>query len=288
MSDVEANISKLRRMVRECTLCPRSCRVDRTAGQSGFCGAGAEAVVASAGPHFGEEPPLVGAGGSGTIFLAGCNLRCVFCQNRDISHRLNGRPSSPADLADAALRLAGGGCENINFVTPTHFGHVVAEAVHIARGRGLTVPVVYNCGGYESAEAVDLLEGLVEIYMPDFKYADASAGEKYSAAADYPRIARAALARMYRQVGPLAADARGVATRGVLVRHLVMPGDVACSREVIDIVAETAPGCGINVMGQYRPAHRAAEFPELADRPYADEIRSLREYAASKGLRRVD
>jgi putative pyruvate formate lyase activating enzyme len=285
---VEANIAALREVVRDCTLCPQHCHVDRTAGEVGFCGVGAGAVVASAGAHFGEEPVLVGAGGSGTIFFSGCNLRCVFCQNWDISHDTPGTRTEAERLAETALRLQRGGCENVNFVTPTHVSHVVAAGVHAARQRGLTVPIVYNCGGYESVETLRLLEGLVQIYMPDFKYADASAGAKYSHAADYPQVATVALAEMHRQVGPLVTDARGVATRGVLVRHLVMPDGVARGREVIDIVAETAPGCAVNVMGQYRPAYRARESPELDARASMDEVRSLREYATRKGLRRVD
>jgi putative pyruvate formate lyase activating enzyme len=261
--------------------------VDRLAGAVGACRVGAEAVVASAGPHFGEEPPLVGAGGSGTIFLAGCGLRCAFCQNADISQSTEGRPASPGRLAELALSLQEAGCVNVNFVTPTHVAHAVAEAAWIARGRGLGVPIVYNCGGYESVEVLRLLGGLVEIYMPDFKYASAEAGRKYSGVEDYPAIARAALEEMHRQVGPLVLDERGVARRGVLVRHLVMPGDLAGSRQVIDMVAAAAPGCTINVMAQYHPAYRAAEYPELLGRPSADEIARLRAHATSRGLATV-
>jgi len=274
----------LREMIRGCTLCPRRCGVDRTAGQLGACGVAEAAVVASAGPHFGEEPVLVGAGGSGTIVFCGCNLGCVFCQNYDISHSVDGRPCPPAKIAALAVGLERRGCENINFVTPTHVAHAVAEAIEIARSQGRTVPIVYNCGGYESLEVLKLLDGLIEIYMPDFKYASADAGRKYSGVPDYPAAAERALAEMFRQVGPLELDGRGVATRGVLVRHLVMPGDIALSREVIDIVSRTAPACTINVMAQYRPAGRAAEFPELAARPAAAEVESLRDRATDAGL----
>ena len=282
------NISRLNEIIRDCTLCPRNCHVDRTAETLGACGVGAQAIVASAGPHFGEEPVLVGRGGSGTIFFCGCNLHCVFCQNFDISRSTDGQEVSLEQIADLALRLEDQGCENVNFVTPTHVAHVVAEAVHMARGRGLTVPVVYNCGGYESADTLRLLEGLIEIYMPDFKYADADAGRMYSGVDEYPNVAEAALKEMYRQVGALETDGRGVAQRGVLVRHLVMPGDAAHSREVIDIVARAAPGCAINMMGQYRPAYRAAEFSALSARPSASQVQTLRKYAASKGLLRAD
>ncbi len=274
--------------------------MDRTAGKVGACRIGAQAVVASAGPHFGEEPVLVGHGGSGTIFLAGCNLGCVFCQNWDISHTTDGTPCSPDVIAQMALSLQRRGCVNVNFVTPTHVAHAVAEAVWRARAAGLTVPIVYNCGGYEAVETLRLLEGLVDIYMPDFKYAettppklverrlDAQAGEKYSGAKNYPQVAQEALAEMYRQVGPLQVNDDGVGTRGVLVRHLVMPADLAHSRQVIDIVARTAPACAINVMGQYHPAGEASRFPELLAHPAADEISALRRYATSLGLVRVD
>ncbi|HEV57455.1 MAG TPA: radical SAM protein [Phycisphaerales bacterium] len=279
-------------LVRDCVLCPRACHVDRMAGQLGACRCGARAVVASAGPHFGEERCLVGTGGSGTIFLAGCNLDCVFCQNCDISHppsvRAAGREIEPEQIAALALGLEARGCENINFVSPTHVAHAVAEAVAIARQEGLRVPIVYNCGGYDSVETLHRLEGLIEVYMPDFKWADADAGRRYSGVPDYPAIATAALREMYRQVGPLVTDARGVAVRGVLVRHLVMPGDLARSREVIDFVAAAAPACAINVMAQYRPCHRAAEYPELLAPVARRTVAALRQYAVDRGLVRAD
>lgn len=282
------NVIRLRDILRECTLCPQNCRVDRLAGQLGTCGIGAQAVVASACAHFGEEPVLVGRGGSGTIFLAGCNLDCVFCQNFDISHSVTGQVMTPSQLARLALDLQQRRCANINFVSPTQVSHSVAEAVVLARQKGLTVPVVYNCGGYESAGTLGLLEGLVEIYMPDFKWAGAEAGKRFSGVSDYPTVAAAALAEMFRQVGPLQLDERGLATRGVLVRHLVMPGNLAHSREAIEMIASAAPGCAVNVMGQYRPAYRAREYPELMGCAATEEVRSLREHATSLGLVRVD
>jgi len=286
-SNLPDNIRQLRDLIVGCRLCPRRCGADRSAGEFGACRIGDEALIASAGPHFGEEPVLVGRGGSGTIFLSGCNLDCVFCQNADISHSAEGREISPAQLADLALRLASGGCSNINFVTPTHVSHAIAEAIVLARRGGLAVPVVYNCGGYESVETLRLLEGLVEIYMPDYKYADPAAG-RYSGVDDYPSVATAALAEMYRQVGPLDVDDCGLAAAGVLVRHLVLPGDLAHSREVIEIVARTAPGCALNVMAQYRPCFRAAEYPELLSRPSHEDVQSLRAYAQSLGLQRPE
>jgi len=277
----------LRELIRHCALCPRRCGVDRAAGETGACRIGAEAKVASVGAHFGEEPVLVGRGGSGTIFFAGCNLDCVFCQNHDISHSSRGQVVSPAQLAELMLSLQADGCENVNFVTPTHVAHAMAEAVVLARSRGLALRIVYNCGGYESVETLKGLDGLIEIYMPDFKWADAEAGQAYSGVPDYPQVAEAALAEMFRQVGPLCADDRGVATRGVLVRHLVMPNDLARSRDVIDTVARVAPGCTINVMGQYRPCFRAGEFPELMAAVSSTELADLRAHATSLGLQRA-
>jgi putative pyruvate formate lyase activating enzyme len=287
MADILANIQSLKQVIRRCAMCPRQCHVDRTAGQVGDCRIGHQAVVASAGPHFGEEPVFVGRGGSGTIFFSGCNLDCVFCQNFDISHCAEGRTATPGQIAKIALSLQRRGCVNINFVTPTHVAHAMAEAIMIARAGGLTVPIVYNCGGYESVPTLQWLDGLIDIYMPDFKWADDAAGRKYSGVPNYPTIAAAALAEMFRQVGPLRTDDHDAATRGVLIRHLVMPGDLARSRQVIDIVARTAPGCAINVMEQYHPAFRASEFQELSGRPDAACVKSLRDYAKTKGLRLV-
>jgi putative pyruvate formate lyase activating enzyme len=286
--DLPANVMRLREILRDCTLCPRNCRVDRTAGEFGACGVGERAVVASAGLHFGEESVLVGRGGSGTIFLGGCNLDCVFCQNYDISQDVAGKPVTPAQLAALALDLQRQGAENVNFVSPSHVAHAVAEAVVLARRDGLERPTVYNCGGYDALSTLRLLEGLVDIYMPDFKWASDEAGREYSGVADYPAVAQAALAEMFRQVGALELDARGVAKRGVLVRHLVMPGDLARGRRVLELVARSAPGCRVNVMGQYRPAYRALEFPPLGEPLRREEVDSLREYAESLGLMRVD
>jgi putative pyruvate formate lyase activating enzyme len=277
-------IQQLQQMIRHCHLCPRCCGVDRAAGQRGACRTGTLAAVASYGPHFGEEQVLVGQGGSGTIFFQGCNLACVFCQNHDISQQDGGEPMQPTELAELMLQLQAKGCENVNLVTPTHVAHAAAEAIVLARGRGLRLPIVYNCGGYESLETLKLLDGLIEIYMPDFKYADAAAAKRYSGVDNYPAVAKVALAEMHRQVGPLKLDGRGVAQGGVLVRHLVMPGDVACGREVIDAVARVAPGAAINIMAQYHPAHRAVAFPELLDRPRRHDIQLLQDYARERGL----
>jgi len=286
MVEIPDNVIQLRNILTCCRLCPRKCGVDRTKGEIGACRIGAVARVSSAMPHFGEEPILVGNGGSGTIFFTGCNLDCVFCQNYDISHSDQGDPGSAQEIAQLALGLERRGCENINFVTPTHVSHAVAEAIVIGRSAGLSIPTVYNCGGYESVEVLRLLGRLIDIYMPDFKYADAQMAKKYSGVSDYPKVATAALSEMYHQVGPLQVNDEQVALKGVLVRHLVLPNDIGRSKKVIDIIAKAAPGCAINIMAQYRPAYRAREFPELMNQPSPATVRSLRAYADECGLRR--
>ena len=268
-----------------CRICPRLCEVDRQAGRKGFCGVGAVPLVSSAGPHYGEESPLVGQGGSGTIFLAGCNLGCVFCQNFSISHGRDGQPTTPEQIARIMLLLQQRGCENVNFVTPTHVTPWLMEAVRLARLDGLSVPIVYNCGGYERLQTLRLLEGTVDIYMPDAKYWDSERAERYSGAPDYPDVMRAALKEMHRQVGDLDIVG-GVARRGLLIRHLVMPDEAAGSRCVLEFIArEISPASYVNVMDQYRPTHRAHEFPEIARRPTLQEYGSARDRALSLGLR---
>jgi len=284
MTDMPENVKQLRTMLKSCRLCPRRCHVDRTNGELGACGIGASAVVSSAQPHFGEESILVGSGGSGTIFFSGCNLECVFCQNCDISQSNQGQTVTSDDIAELAARLHQLGCENINFVTPTHIAHTVAETIVIMRRNGIDLPTVYNCGGYESLEVLRLLQGLIDIYMPDFKYADADMGLKYSGVEDYPDIATQALEEMYRQAGPIQLDQNQVAQKGVLVRHLVLPHAESNSQNTIDLVAQSAPGCTINVMGQYRPCYRAGEFPQLNAYPSPHTIQNLRQYAAQRGL----
>ncbi len=213
-----------------CTLCPRRCGSDRRSGADGVCGIGDRAVVASAGPHFGEEAPISGRRGSGTIFFSGCNLLCSFCQNSDISHGRAGRTVTARELAGIMLQLQDTGCHNINLVTPSHIVPQVLAALDIAAGEGLTLPLVYNTGGYDSLDTLRRLEGIVDIYMPDFKYASGEVADRLSGAPDYPEVARAALTEMHRQTGDLVLDAAGVARRGLLVRHLVLPGDQAGTR----------------------------------------------------------
>jgi putative pyruvate formate lyase activating enzyme len=272
----------------ECRLCPRQCGVNRARGEIGYCGIGREAIVASYGPHFGEEAPLVGIGGSGTIFFSGCNLRCIFCQNYDISLHGEGRHVTPAQLAAMMLSLQQRACHNINFVTPTHVLPQILEALVIAASDGLRVPIVWNCGGYESSEAIRLLEGIVDIYMPDFKYGDAEAAKEFSNAPDYPEKAEAAVREMHGQVGDLDIGSRGIARRGLLVRHLVMPGKVAGTDKVMRILASISPNTYVNIMSQYRPCAGAVGHPVIGRRIRYEEYRDALAAARAAGLKRVD
>jgi putative pyruvate formate lyase activating enzyme len=243
-----------------------------------------EPLVSSFGPHFGEEPPLVGVGGSGTIFFAGCNLACAFCQNFDISHGRLGQPVAPGDIAELALALEARGCHNINLVTPTHVTPQVAEAIETARRKGLRAPIVYNCGGYESLDMLHAIEGLVEIYMPDAKYWDPETARRLSQAPDYPEVMRRAIREMHRQVGDLEVVG-GVARRGLLVRHLVMPGQTDQARGILDFLArDISPRTYVNVMPQYRPTYRAHEHPEVDRRPTGQEVAAARDHAIMLGL----
>ena len=267
-----------------CTLCPRECRVYRSRGETGFCAIGETPIVSSVGPHFGEESVLVSTGGSGTIFFAGCNLDCIFCQNYDISHERRGRPVTVEQLARSMLDLQRSGCANINFVTPTHVIAPVAAALELARKNGLTLPTVYNTGGYDSVETLRLIDGFVDIYMPDMKYADAEIGQELSGVPDYPAVNFAAVTEMHRQVGDLKTE-RGVATRGLLVRHLILPENLAGSFEIIDFLSDAlSPSTTINVMAQYHPCYKAASKPKTNRRPTPEEIQSARQYAIKKGL----
>jgi len=270
-----------------CDLCPRQCRAARPRGDTGLCKGGLLPRVSSMGPHFGEEAPLVGRNGSGTIFFTGCSLGCAFCQNYDISHYLDGQEVSPAELARMMLELEALGCPNINLVTPTHFVPQILRAVALAAGEGLHVPLVYNCGGYETPETLRLLDGVVDIYMPDFKFWNGASADRYCKAPDYPDVARRALKEMHRQVGDLVLR-DGLATRGLLVRHLVMPGGAEESKAILGFLArDLSPYTFVNVMDQYRPCHRADDFPEIARRPRTEEVAEVIEAAKLFGLRRV-
>lgn len=249
-----------------CKLCPRQCGVKRRKGEKGTCKAGAKVEISSVHPHFGEERPLVGRHGSGTIFLTHCSLLCLYCQNWDISHSGEGEEVNDEQLAAAMLRLQKIGCHNINFVTPTHYLPNIVRALVHAVERGLSLPIVYNTGGYERLEILQLLEGIIDIYMPDYKYSDSKIAAKYSrGASDYPGIARTALKEMHRQVGILRTDEHNIAFRGLIIRHLVLPNDLAGTDAFLRFVAgELHPGTYVNIMAQYRPCYQAYNHAELS------------------------
>ena len=292
MASVDMNVSSYSKPVQLlwermslCVLCPRRCRVCRDNEHVGVCGIGQTPKVSSIFPHYGEEKVLVGAGGSGTIFFAGCSLRCIFCQNYDISHLGRGHEMSVEDLGEAMLNLEREGCCNLNLVTPTHVAAAAAAAIEYARNKGLTLPIVYNSGGYDSVETLELLEGCVDIYMPDMKYADVGISAELSDAADYPDVNRAAVKEMHRQVGDLKIEG-GVAVTGLLVRHLVLPEGLAGSPAIIDFLAnEISRKTAINVMDQYRPCYKASAVEKISRRPFPREVEAIRQYARDRGLR---
>lgn len=278
---------RIERRMRGCDLCPRRCGVNRLEGETGACRSGARPLVASAQPHFGEEPSISGTRGSGTVFFANCNLGCIFCQNYDLSHLAQGREIGCEDLARAMLALQDRGCHNINLVSPTHMLHPILQALLAAVPLGLRLPLVYNSGGYDAAGALRLLDGVFDIYMPDFKYGDAGSGQRLSGVPDYPQRAREAVAEMHRQVGDLRVDERGVAFRGLLVRHLVLPEGLAGTWEVMSFLCGLSRDTCVNVMGQYHPAYRAREHPAMGRRPTRREVEEGVSLAREAGLRRV-
>ena len=286
--ELQARVAAAREMLRACVLCPRRCRVNRLEGKLGACSTGGEAVVSSYGPHFGEERPLVGSGGSGTIFLTNCNLDCIFCQNSDISHSGLGKEMRAEELANIMLDLQKRGCHNINWVTPTHQMPQLLAALAIAAKQGLALPIVYNCGGYEAPEALRLLDGIVDIYLPDMKYGNSESGQRLSGAPAYWGYCKEALAEMHRQVGDLVLDKRGLARRGLLVRHLVLPHNLADTKTVLEFLASLSKDTYVNVMAQYHPCYRAEEILELS-RPLAqEEYRQAVKWAQQAGLHRLD
>jgi putative pyruvate formate lyase activating enzyme len=272
-----------------CTVCPRECKVDRLGDRPGLCKVGRHAVVASHFPHFGEEDCLRGWNGSGTIFFSGCNLRCVFCQNHDISWQLQGERAGPERLAAMMLELQELGCHNINWVTPEHVVPQILEALPEAVEGGLGLPIVYNTSSYDSLESLELMDGVVDVYMPDFKLWTDEHARRYLAKRDYPEVARRTVKEMHRQVGNLVFDERGLARRGLLVRHLVMPGLVDETEAILRFVAEElGPGTYVDVMAQYYPAGRTSEFEEIDRHPYRSEVERALELADGLGLRRLE
>jgi putative pyruvate formate lyase activating enzyme len=289
--ELQQRVERARRLLESCTACPRNCRVNRWADKFGVCRTGRYAVVSSYGAHLGEEDCLRGGRGSGTIFICGCNLRCVFCQNFDISWQLRGTPTPPEKLARMMVELQRDGCHNINFVTPEHIVPQIVEALPLAVEQGLRLPIVYNTSAYDSMESLALMDGVVDIYMPDFKYWDRECARKYSRAPDYPEVARRTIKEMFRQVGDLVMDEQGVAKRGLLIRHLVMPEGVAGTREVMNWIAqELSPTTYVNVMAQYYPAGKVSrrEFAEINRRVTPAEYERALSDAWHAGLKRLD
>ena len=284
--ELENRVVAGKEMLRECKLCARECGVNRLQGEMGVCKSGSRLMVSSASPHFGEEPPLVGRHGSGTIFFTNCNLACVLCQNYELSQLGRGQEVETDQLADVMLTLQNMGCHNINFVSPTHYIPQILASLLVAVKNGLSVPLVHNCGGYESMAALKLLDGVFDIYMPDFKYGDNDMGEKYSNAPNYFDVASAAISEMHRQVGDLVINASGIAQRGLLTRHLVLPDDLAGTGKVVEFLSGLSKNSYVNIMAQYRPAHRAGEYPELRRRISPEEFTDAISLAKETGLRR--
>ncbi|MFZ2071455.1 MAG: radical SAM protein [Halobacteriota archaeon] len=285
--ELDERIEKLMAILNECKLCPRACGVNRTEGEKGYCKADNQLMVSGVHPHFGEEDVLVGTHGSGTIFLTHCNLRCIYCQNYDISHLGLGHRVTEEELALSMLRLQKLGCHNINFVTPTHFTPQILKAVKIAVENGLHLPIVYNCSGYESTNTIALLDGIVDIYMPDIKYSDEGTAKRYSNAPDYFMVCKEAVKEMHRQVGDLTVDERGIAVRGLLIRHLVLPNGLAGSAAVFKFIAtELSKESYVNIMRQYRPMYKAYDYKELNRGIKMSEYREALDSAKEWGLHR--
>jgi putative pyruvate formate lyase activating enzyme len=283
-------VKKLHSIYESCHLCPRDCRVDRTKGETGKCEATSKAKVSSAFPHFGEEAPLIGKGGSGTIFFSNCGLRCVFCQNYKISIEGEGVEISDERLADMMIKLQKMGCHNINLVTPTHYVPNIVNALQKAIGKGLHIPLVYNTSGYETLDTLQLLDGIIDIYLPDCKFMNPENAAKYTGETyNYPYYAKVALKEMHRQVGVLQVGKRGIAVRGLMIRHLILPNNIAGTDKFLKFVAENFPKTTyLNLMSQYRPEYKASEYPELSRRIKRSEYTAALRLARKYGLTRLD
>ncbi len=277
-------------IMESCQLCPRQCGANRLAGEKGFCGSSSQLEISAYHPHFGEEKPLVGRGGSGTIFLTNCGLRCVFCINFEISQEGRGKARSVENMATMMLKLQEMGCHNINFVTPTHYSAHILLAVDTAAGRGLRLPLVYNTCGWELVEILETLDGVIDIYLPDYKYSSGKMAAKYSSGADsYPEMTRAALLEMHRQVGVARPARDGLMYRGLMIRHLVMPNRVGGTKEVLEWIAQNLPkDTYVNVMSQYTPTYKAFDYPEISRRITREEYGEAVRWAQEAGLTNLD
>lgn len=275
---------------RHCGLCPRECGANRFEGETGTCRSGTVAKVCSAHAHFGEETPLVGRSGSGTIFFSSCNLLCLYCQNWDISHHGEGSLLTDEALAQLMLSLQKRGCHNINLVTPTHFLPNITGALLLAAENGLRIPLVFNTGGYDKRETIRLLDGIVDIYLPDYKYAEGIYGDKYSmGASDYPLKAEESLKEMFRQAGVLKTDSDGIAVSGLMIRHLVLPNNLAGTERLVKFIAEELdPGTYLNIMAQYRPVFKAHQYSELGRSITPEEFAHAVALAHQHGLTNLD
>ncbi len=272
-------------ILKNCTLCPRKCSVDRTRGETGICSTGEDAVIASFAPHFGEEPPLVGTNGSGTIFFSHCNLNCCFCQNFEISCKGEGLAASTGQVASIMLELKKKGCHNINLVTPSHVVPQILLALDIAAGHGLDLPLVYNTSGYDSVKTLELLDGIVDIYMPDIKFFNSKIAASACRAPDYPMVVKQAVKQMHHQVGDLHINDKGIAVRGLLVRHLVLPESLAGTDSVMKFISqEISSHTHVNVMSQYRPMGEATKIKQLSRQVTPDEYKEALKIARSYGL----
>jgi putative pyruvate formate lyase activating enzyme len=286
---LKARVEKAKSILEECYLCPRHCGVNRLAGESGKCHVTNQVVVSSYGPHFGEETPLVGRHGSGTIFFTYCNLRCAFCQNYTISQLGEGSVVDKEELAIMMLSLQARGCHNINLVSPTHVVPHILEALELAVSMGLYLPLVYNSGGYDSVETLELLDGIVDIYMPDMKYSDEKTAEQLSGIKDYPKVNKAAIKEMHRQVGDLQIDEQGIARCGLLVRHLVLPHRLAGTQEIVRFLArDISTNTYLNIMAQYHPCYKAFDIPLLSRPVNKHEFHEAIDLAHQQGLYRLD
>ena len=287
--ELKEKASALTGLLLNCDICPRKCGVDRIAGEVGICGVGERFWISSYGPHQGEEDPLRGVNGSGTIFFSGCNLNCIYCQNADISQKLTGVELSNRELADLMLELQGMACHNINLVSPTHVVPQIVESIFLAAMDGLTLPIVYNSGGYDSLQTLHYLNGIIDIYMPDMKYSDEKVGRDFSDIPSYPAVNQAAVLEMHRQVGNLKISDDGVAERGLLIRHLVLPNGLAGSKQVLRFIAEKiSVDTYLNIMDQYRPAHLAYRKIDINRRITRAEYMDIIHYAENLGMTRLD
>jgi len=278
-------VEKLKGILEACNLCPHNCGVNRLKEEKGFCKTGSKMIITCYGKHWEEEKELVGTGGSGMIFFSFCSMRCVFCQNYDLSHFKDGEEETPERLAEIMLELQQNGCHNINLVSPTHVIPQIVEAIYIAVPKGLTIPIVYNTGGYENEETLKLLDGIITIYMPDFKFFDSDEAYKYTNCKNYSDVTRAAMKEMYRQVGDMVVDDKNIAVSGLLIRYLVMPDFFSDAVRVIDFIAEQiSRNTMLDIMGQYEPAYKAFDYTKIARKTTKEELMEVVKYAKEKGL----